>query len=106
MIRRPPRSTLFPYTTLFRSLELLGRDLAEHLLESTPEKDTESYLEGGRIPAPAVARLFEAARLLYVVAPWKTASDDQILRVDIPQLGIEGACLSKDLVVAGGLPGR
>src|SRR2546426_4906501 len=25
MIRRPPRSTLFPYTTLFRSLELLRR---------------------------------------------------------------------------------
>src|SRR3712207_8244225 len=24
MIRRPPRSTLFPYTTLFRSLEQLG----------------------------------------------------------------------------------
>src|SRR3712207_8937018 len=24
MIRRPPRSTLFPYTTLFRSLSLLG----------------------------------------------------------------------------------
>src|SRR2546430_11475309 len=25
MIRRPPRSTLFPYTTLFRSLKLGGR---------------------------------------------------------------------------------
>src|SRR2546427_6397783 len=25
MIRRPPRSTLFPYTTLFRSLSGLGR---------------------------------------------------------------------------------
>src|SRR5258707_10953239 len=25
MIRRPPRSTLFPYTTLFRSMELLER---------------------------------------------------------------------------------
>src|SRR2546430_4017214 len=24
MIRRPPRSTLFPYTTLFRSLETVG----------------------------------------------------------------------------------
>src|SRR2546429_2092403 len=24
MIRRPPRSTLFPYTTLFRSLDPLG----------------------------------------------------------------------------------
>src|SRR2546430_12662353 len=27
MIRRPPRSTLFPYTTLFRSL---GADLDDH----------------------------------------------------------------------------
>ena len=26
MIRRPPRSTLFPYTTLFRSTELDGRN--------------------------------------------------------------------------------
>src|SRR3712207_7877054 len=28
MIRRPPRSTLFPYTTLFRSAGLLGVDQA------------------------------------------------------------------------------
>src|SRR3712207_7245131 len=28
MIRRPPRSTLFPYTTLFRSLGLVGDRLA------------------------------------------------------------------------------
>src|SRR5437773_8268185 len=27
MIRRPPRSTLFPYTTLFRSIEELQRDV-------------------------------------------------------------------------------
>src|SRR2546426_8970176 len=26
MIRRPPRSTVFPYTTLFRSLSAHGRD--------------------------------------------------------------------------------
>src|SRR3712207_7635122 len=29
MIRRPPRSTLFPYTTLFRSI-FLGREIAQH----------------------------------------------------------------------------
>src|SRR2546429_5403409 len=29
MIRRPPRSTLFPYTTLFRSFGALGVVLAE-----------------------------------------------------------------------------
>src|SRR2546422_4386939 len=28
MIRRPPRSTLFPYTTLFRSLIRFGRNAA------------------------------------------------------------------------------
>src|SRR3712207_8116237 len=46
MIRRPPRSTLFPYTTLFRSLEAIGvthqdqlvglRGL-EDLLEALPD---------------------------------------------------------------------
>src|SRR3712207_8132947 len=29
MIRRPPRSTLFPYTTLFRSRRLSRRDLPD-----------------------------------------------------------------------------
>src|SRR3712207_7126039 len=33
MIRRPPRSTLFPYTTLFRSVrELTGRPIAPGVL--------------------------------------------------------------------------
>src|SRR5690348_17563303 len=42
MIRRPPRSTLFPYTTLFRSLAaelhraLVGAELAQRLLPVQP----------------------------------------------------------------------
>src|SRR3712207_7021700 len=36
MIRRPPRSTLFPYTTLFRSLLLLSGLLGCWLDEVTP----------------------------------------------------------------------
>src|SRR2546428_11737632 len=37
MIRRPPRSTLFPYTTLFRSLDrLLGDRLERVLLDREP----------------------------------------------------------------------
>src|SRR3712207_8848395 len=32
MIRRPPRSTLFPYTTLFRSIALVAKLLAQLLL--------------------------------------------------------------------------
>src|SRR5947209_16358754 len=34
MIRRPPRSTLFPYTTLFRSLEAIFQELgAAHSID-------------------------------------------------------------------------
>src|SRR2546427_8470587 len=38
MIRRPPRSTLFPYTTLFRSRRDLGRTRAL-VLEPPPIED-------------------------------------------------------------------
>src|SRR2546427_13042458 len=31
MIRRPPRSTLFPYTTLFRSAQFLSEDEVKNL---------------------------------------------------------------------------
>src|SRR4051794_41600093 len=42
MIRRPPRSTLFPYTTLFRS-QALGRSMAD-----APEIDGRVYLPAGK----------------------------------------------------------
>src|SRR3712207_8944612 len=47
MIRRPPRSTLFPYTTLFRSQQLLGLDLAE-LGERAPRRLVAPDLLRGR----------------------------------------------------------
>lgn len=68
-----------------------------HMLESAPRSGQqvgESYLERGRVPVDAVERLFEAARLLYTVKPWTTADDDQVLRMDIPSLGVGGACVS------------
>src|SRR3712207_7951096 len=34
MIRRPPRSTLFPYTTLFRSQQRMGRRPIQQILLS------------------------------------------------------------------------
>src|SRR5256884_8730905 len=37
MIRRPPRSTLFPYTTLFRSLFRAGELTAIHVLDESEE---------------------------------------------------------------------
>src|SRR3712207_8507352 len=44
MIRRPPRSTLFPYTTLFRStqLTLIGRSSANDSATSRPRSTASS----------------------------------------------------------------
>src|SRR5574339_11280 len=39
MIRRPPRSTLFPYTTLFRSPDLAGELGARHGIGDAPRVD-------------------------------------------------------------------
>src|SRR3712207_4545420 len=38
MIRRPPRSTLFPYTTLFRSLSLDPETAREYHDETLPQE--------------------------------------------------------------------
>ena len=47
MIRRPPRSTLFPYTTLFRSARIVNSgfelvqatvQLGEHLVHDSPQR--------------------------------------------------------------------
>src|SRR3712207_6977332 len=35
MIRRPPRSTLFPYTTLFRSGWALGGEQSGHIIDTS-----------------------------------------------------------------------
>src|SRR3712207_7568870 len=56
MIRRPPRSTLFPYTTLFRSgpvpdVLLADRNLAEHRLGPLP---------AGLLHPPLPVRLLDA----------------------------------------------
>src|SRR3989442_11708370 len=39
MIRRPPRSTLFPYTTLFRSIILESRDRGVRVETTTERMD-------------------------------------------------------------------
>src|SRR2546429_5647849 len=46
MIRRPPRSTLFPYTTLFRSLVcVIAARAADHDDHVAPQRQ----LDGGRL---------------------------------------------------------
>src|SRR3712207_6895124 len=48
MIRRPPRSTLFPYTTLFRSAAV-GRAVGGGVLHAAGDADEVRAPRGGRV---------------------------------------------------------
>src|SRR3712207_6974216 len=64
MIRRPPRSTLFPYTTLFRSQEIkLAHQNREPLSLDTPVRDVEEGTTslGELVPDPRY-RSFQLAQ--------------------------------------------
>src|SRR3712207_7980656 len=50
MIRRPPRSTLFPYTPLFRSLVPMSTDRADGPADATDGPRPEEAV-GGQAPA-------------------------------------------------------
>src|SRR2546423_7336621 len=59
MIRRPPRSTLFPYTTLFRSMRILGaleKKVNRHSYETWLKPTRYSHAVGKvmfiRVPTP------------------------------------------------------
>src|SRR2546422_11556458 len=70
MIRRPPRSTLFPYTTLFRSPEALAQEVGNVPREAVADREQVAlrYLEA---PPPEVrtARSFDQSHRHPVAAP-------------------------------------
>src|SRR5258708_32042680 len=77
MIRRPPRSTLFPYTTLFRSLLLLLRVRPGPLPPLARQLEALALLGGSA--AVTIAVLQSHINLLFLLfpfliwAPWRFA---------------------------------
>src|SRR3712207_6860142 len=63
MIRRPPRSTLFPYTTLFRSLEVDSRDLDAYDRAADPIRELAQELADEFGPPAGVIGLYEHTTL-------------------------------------------
>src|SRR5437867_10007689 len=57
MIRRPPRSTLFPYTTLFRSHRSFGRPSAHHRHHPGTRTRSEEHTSELQSPYDLVCRL-------------------------------------------------
>src|SRR3712207_7179619 len=112
MIRRPPRSTLFPYTTLFRSDEAAIADSAKALTSATgvlrstvgrqtgikfvptltfvadivPDtaRELEEALERARHADAELARAREGAQYAGDADPYrKPAEDDEIVRAHV-----------------------
>src|SRR5438270_10132270 len=101
MLQRPPRSTLFPYTTLFRSIGELARDLvdveragdivqadAQHLFVAEPAQLGERVFEiVGRERGEAVAdrkstRLNSShSQISYAVFCLKKKKNKTLLRI-------------------------
>src|SRR3712207_7587353 len=82
MIRRPPRSTLFPYTTLFRSEVATEVDVAQHYVD-----DCVRALNDGELTA------VDAAKAKW----WTTELDRKSTRLNSSHANISYAvfCLKK-----------
>lgn len=71
-------------------LDEVFAEMVDHMAESQGP----SYFGDGEIPPWVIAELFSVAHRLFRAAPWRDVSDQQIVRVDIPAYGIDGAWLS------------
>src|SRR5256886_17089821 len=103
MIRRPPRSTLFPYTTLFRSLKILVATYFAGLDDNLPTA-LELPVAGLHVDVVRAAGRFEA---LLQAWPAGGGREGEVLSLG----GIDGrniwkADLSAGLAQRGGAPGR
>src|SRR2546421_6304243 len=97
MIRRPPRSTLFPYTTLFRSM---GSRLApcprrNHYGILTWLPDSPATLEMMSTPSPRSRE--QGLRRLYRLTAWVAAGDRKSTRLNSShdQISYAVFCLKK-----------
>src|SRR3712207_464196 len=103
MIRRPPRSTLFPYTTLFRSLLRGFADrggtvlLSSHLLhEVEAVADRLVVIAGGRIVAQGSQQELLAGRGTIIRGPDRAVLERALLAAGIRVVPGEGDGLVAD----------
>src|SRR5690554_7534480 len=74
MIRRPPRSTLFPYTTLFRSKEVSNEIVVNLQSKEEAANKNIQYLIG--------FSLFLALLIITIVVLWRQKHKNQIIKYE------------------------
>src|SRR5256885_12796350 len=92
MIRRPPRSTLFPYTTLFRSaviLRAVGEYAPEHVTRLAKLKKADIASEAERLAdgtgwMPAIFKAIGSQGAAQEEGPEQDAPEDAEVMADEP----------------------
>src|SRR5438094_8394992 len=74
MIQRPPRSTLFPYTTLFRSCQRVTRNVTSTVARSSPDLFDSELLDAVAQGTEAHAQELRRRRLV-VTGPLERLDD-------------------------------
>src|SRR3989441_12522873 len=97
MIRRPPRSTLFPYTTLFRSIV---RPLADAVARGDINRGI--FLCGSGIGPAVAANKIPGVRAAVVENEWSARDSVEHVDVNLLTLGerVIGESLAKSIVDA------
>src|SRR5256885_6333953 len=89
MIRRPPRSTLFPYTTLFRSSDGFSNQLSSYYIESGTYVRLRNLQIGFTVP-PGLIRWIPAARIYLQAENLFTLTGYSGLDPSLPAANING----------------
>src|SRR5256885_10215690 len=87
MIRRPPRSTLFPYTTLSRSRLELGMELAGDepgMIRQLDDLDESALLEGPADDEPRLDQLLAVEVVHLVAVPVALRSEEHTSELQSP----------------------
>src|SRR2546430_4502070 len=94
MIRRPPRSTLFPYTTLFRSHQVYP------LIDTETSTEPVPVYKGSRPPVPNREKHNPGTRII-VLAALAVAADRKSTRLNSSHSQISYAvfCLKKKKLI-------
>src|SRR5258708_27501739 len=100
MIRRPPRSTLFPYTTLFRSLVAPLWEQAKVLADHITGKNTRAAYHGSKVATKLKVMGVEVASMGCVNPEF---SEDEVVQFSEPKRGTYKKLIIRDGRLVGGI---